>query len=119
MKETMESKLIMKMDAMKTKILVCSRENNTRTRIKVKGDKIIEQVGDFRCLGSIVSSDGRCKKEIVKRICQAKVVFNKKISFLPRKILTLISGKMHYERTSGALCYIDVKHELLQNKKEE
>lgn len=31
-------------------------------------------------MGSIIRSDGRCKKEIIKQICQAKVAFNKKIN---------------------------------------
>lgn len=33
-----------KMNDMKTPILVCNRENNIRTRIKLKEDNIIEQV---------------------------------------------------------------------------
>lgn len=47
---------------MKMKILVCSREDNMRTRIKLKEYKIIEQVDDFKYLGSTFSLDEICKK---------------------------------------------------------
>lgn len=40
----------MKMNAMKTKVLVWSRGNNIKTSIKLKGDEII--VEDFIYLGS-------------------------------------------------------------------
>lgn len=45
MKETIESELNIKINKMKTKILVFRRENNIRirTRIKLKGDKIKEK----------------------------------------------------------------------------
>jgi len=44
------------------KVLACSRENNIRTRISLRGDKIIEQLNNFKYLGSNISSGGRCKK---------------------------------------------------------
>lgn len=42
METTMESEHNMKMNMMETKILVCSSENNIRTRITLKRDKCIE-----------------------------------------------------------------------------
>ena len=74
----MEKDLHMKINTKKTKVLVCSRYNSIRTSIKLKDGENIEQVEDFIYLGSTISSDGRCKKEIIKRICQVKVEFNKK-----------------------------------------
>ena len=85
----MEKDLHMKMNSKKTKIVVCSRDNPRRTRIKLNDNEIIEQVEDFTYLGSIISSDGKCKKEIIKRICQAKVAFNKKRSLFTSKNIDL------------------------------
>jgi hypothetical protein len=75
----MEKYLHMKINTKKTKVLVFSRYN-IRIRSKLNNSEIKEQVEDFIYLCSTISSDGRCKKEIIKRICQAKVAFNKKIN---------------------------------------
>jgi len=80
LEQAIEKDLHMKINAKKTKALVCNRDNNIRTRIKLKGDEIVEQVEDFIYLGSTISSDGTCKKKIIRRIWQAKVAFNKKRS---------------------------------------
>lgn len=53
MERTMENKLNMKINIIKTKSIVFSRENNIRTRIKLKGGKIIGQIDDFKYLGSL------------------------------------------------------------------
>lgn len=62
----MEKDLYMKMNAKKTKVLVCSRVNNIKTRIKLKNDETIEEVEDFIYVGSTLRSDVKCKKEIIK-----------------------------------------------------
>jgi len=78
------------------KILVCSRYNNIRIRIKLEDGETIEQVEDFVLyLGSTIRLDGRCKKEIIKRICQAKAAFYKKINIFIKKTLTLILGRIY------------------------
>jgi|UniRef100_A0A2S2QM29 hypothetical protein len=77
LEQVMEKELHMKINTKKTKVLVCSRYN-IRSRIKLKDGETIEQVEDFIYLGSTINSDGRSKKEIIKRICQGKVAFNKK-----------------------------------------
>lgn len=43
----MEQDLHMKINTKKTKILVCSKYNNIRTKIKLKDCETIEQVEDF------------------------------------------------------------------------
>lgn len=53
-------------------------------KIKLKDYKIIEQLDDFRYLGSTVSSDGSCKKEIAR----PKWHLRKKEVFLHRRKLT-------------------------------
>ncbi|VVC34843.1 Endonuclease/exonuclease/phosphatase,Reverse transcriptase domain [Cinara cedri] len=78
MEETLLNELSTKINTQKTKVLVCSRNNNITTRIHLQNNQEIKQVEEFAYLGSIISKDGRSKKEIVKRICQAKIAFNKK-----------------------------------------
>jgi hypothetical protein len=63
--------------------------NNIRTRIKLKVGETIEQVKDFIYLGRTISSDGRCKKEIIKRISRVKVAFNKKRNIFISKSIDL------------------------------
>lgn len=60
---------------METKILIRSREKDIRTRIKIKGDQIIEQVNNFIYLESTISSDGIGKKEMVNMPCQGDLKF--------------------------------------------
>jgi len=55
---------------------------------KLDGQQI-EQVREFRYLGSLISEDGYCEKEIASRIGMAKKVFHYK-----RKLFT---GKMNLE----------------------
>lgn len=49
---------------MKTKILGWIMENNIKTRIKLKGDKIIDHESNFIYLGSTTISDVRWKMKI-------------------------------------------------------
>lgn len=86
MEKTMKSKLNVKINTMKTKTLVCSRENNIKTRIKLKGDKIIDKQMTSNIQEELYAQIGDAKKGIVKRICQAKVAFNKKVSLLTSDI---------------------------------
>jgi len=51
----------------------------------------IEQVREFRYLGSLISDDGYCVKEIVSRIGMAKKVFQDKMK--------LFTGKLNLELT--------------------
>lgn len=79
MEETLFNELIMKINTKKTKFLVCCRNNNIKIRIpNLQDNREIQQVEEFSYLGSIISKDGKCKKEIIKRICQVKTAFNKK-----------------------------------------
>lgn len=55
MEEMLLSKLNMKINMKKTKVLVCSKNINIRTRIHVQNNKKLEQVEEFACLGNIIS----------------------------------------------------------------
>lgn len=61
----------MKINIHKMKILICERKSKTKIQIKIRGNRVIEQVNEFIKLGSTINSDGREMKEIVKHICQA------------------------------------------------
>lgn len=60
------------------RVLVCNSGNNIRTRTHVKGNRAIEQADEFAYLGSTISEDSRSKREMIKRICQVKMAFNRK-----------------------------------------
>lgn len=47
---------------------------------------MMEQVKDFIYLSSTISSDGKRKKEIIKRICQAKLHLIRKEDFTSKNI---------------------------------
>lgn len=72
-----------------TKVLVCSRNNNIRARIHLQNHQAIDQVEEFIYLGSIVSKDGKSKKEIMKRISQAKISFNQKRRLFTSKNISI------------------------------
>jgi len=66
----------MEINGDKCKVMLISREEG-RGRIVVDGQEL-EQVDYFKYLGSILTRDGECTKEIRARIAQAKVAFNRK-----------------------------------------
>ena len=53
------------------------------------GQKQLENVECFNYLGSMLTNDGRCTREIKSRIAMAKVAFNKK------KFITLLTSTRH------------------------
>jgi len=64
------------MNTKKTKTMVFSKKQET-PQISIKiDDKIIEQVDSFQYLGSTVTQDGRCEREIKRRIALAKNKFS-------------------------------------------
>lgn len=66
----------MRINKKKTKCMVISaRRVGTTIRL---GQEVIEQVSAFKYLGSIITEDMRCHKEVKTRIAMAKEAFNKK-----------------------------------------
>ena len=64
------------MNVEKTKVMRISRQPFP---VKIMIDqKQLENVESFKCLGSILTNDGRCTCEIKCRIAMAKAAFNKK-----------------------------------------
>jgi len=65
--------------------MVCSKQNEPNFNTSIKGNRI-EQVNQFKYLGSIMSNNGRSEKEIKSRIGQAKKAFLFKSKFLTSKM---------------------------------
>ena len=72
----------------KTESMVISKlyENNRDSRITLKGNPI-KQMENFKYLGTWITNDGKCDKEIKSRIAMAKDTFYKLANiFLNRNI---------------------------------
>ena len=74
-------KFNMKINVQKTKTMVVSRNEGRTVKIKID-DQEIEQVSNFKYLGSLISEDGRCLIDVKTRIALAKDAFNKRKEFL-------------------------------------
>ena len=74
-------KFNMKINVQKTKTMVVSRNEGRLVKIKID-DQEIEQVSNFKYLGSLISEDGRCLVDVKTRIALAKDAFNKRKEFL-------------------------------------
>ena len=70
----------MKINVKKTKVMCIARKTGGKVRIIIDGQKV-EQVSQFRYLGSLISEDGYCEKDIRARIGMGKS------AFLAKKIL--------------------------------
>ena len=64
----------MKINWKKTEVMVCSKdfENINITM----DDNTLKQVPKFKYIGSIITEDGKNKKDIMQRIKEAKAMFN-------------------------------------------
>jgi len=67
----------MKINVKKTKMMSISQKRNTKLKIIVDGQQV-EQVSQFRYLGSLISEDGYYTKGIRSRIEMAKKLFVEK-----------------------------------------
>lgn len=61
----------MSLNAKKTKIMVIDKKEKVRCKIKVDG-KELEQVKEYKYLGTWITDDGRCEEEVRRRIGKAK-----------------------------------------------
>ena len=67
----------MKINMKKTKVMRISREEGGKLSILIDGHKL-EQVEQFVYLGSMITEDGRCNKEIKRRIALGKEAYNRR-----------------------------------------
>lgn len=72
----------------KTKVIVVSKANAPRVRIEVRGRRI-KQVSKFSYLGSLITEDCRCEKEIRMRIGIAKSAFTRMKVYLTNRKLSI------------------------------
>jgi len=72
----------MKVNVKKTKAMCISCQGKSKVKIYIDG-QLLEQVQQFRYLGSLITEDGYCDKEIRSRVGLAKVKFMKR-----KKIMT-------------------------------
>jgi hypothetical protein len=107
----------MKMNIKKTKVMRVSRSGKDPISLVVDGNSI-EQVTSFKYLGSIITSDGKCDKDIQARIAMMKCTFSrmkelmsKGISLETKKkiVNTLIWSIMLYGSESWTLRKRNIK----------
>jgi len=65
----------------KTKLMHISRKEGRKLTILIEGHKL-DQVEQFVYLGSLVTKDGRCTKEVQRRIALGKIAFSKRKELL-------------------------------------
>jgi len=66
------------------KVICISRKGNNKLKNYIDGQKV-EQVSQFRYLGSLISEDGHCTNEIKSRTEMAKTVFMEKKKLFTEK----------------------------------
>ena len=69
----------------KMKVICISRKGNNKLKNYIDGQKV-EQVSQFRYLGSLISEDGHCTNEIKSRTEMAKTVFMEKKKLFTEKM---------------------------------
>src|SRR6218665_1606820 len=75
----------MKVNIKKTKVVKVSRKEGGVINITINGE-ILEQVEQFKYLGALITSDGRCETEIKTRIGMAKNAFNQRKELLSKNL---------------------------------
>ena len=94
-----------------------SRNGNNKLKIYVDGQQV-EQVSQFRYLGSLMSEDGYCMKEIRSRIEMAKKVFiEKKKLFTCKMTLELKKRIMKCLVWCSTVCSRDMDVDADRHKK--
>ena len=75
----------MSLNAKKTKVMVIDKKEKIQCVIKV-GNKELEQVKEYKYLGSWITDNAKCEEEVKRRIGKAKADFWKFKEFLRRDI---------------------------------
>lgn len=95
MNNILTSEFNMRINHKKTKILICSRnqeDHRIEPAIFIENKKI-QHVKDCKYLGSLITQEGTSKEEIRSRIIQAKIAFNKKKNLLTSRNIDLTIRK--------------------------
>ena len=83
----------MKINIKKMKVMRISRTEEAKAKILIDGSSL-EQVMEYCYLGSTVTSDGKCHKDIRKRIAMGKSAFNKRSELLRGKLSLQLKKRM-------------------------
>ncbi len=83
----------MKINIKKTKVLRISRDKVKEVELWLMGQKI-EQVHEFCYLGSLITEDGKCHREIKRRIGMGKDAFTKRKELLRRSFNRELKKRM-------------------------
>lgn len=83
----------MKINIKKTKVLRISRDKYKEVELWLRGQKI-EQVHEFCYLGSLITEDGKCHREIKRRIGMGKAAFTKRKELLRRSFKRELKKRM-------------------------
>lgn len=84
----LQEKCGMRINKKKTKVMACTRDGDQFVHVLMDGEKLT-QVKEFKYLGSLMTSNGKCTREVNARIAQAKEAFSKKKSLLTSKTVSL------------------------------
>src|SRR5207253_10043883 len=79
------TKYNMRINIKKTKTMVVSKKDGRTVSIMIDGPKV-EQVKQFKYLGSVIAEDERCVNDIKQRIGCAKDAFNKRKELLIKRM---------------------------------
>ena len=83
----------MKINVQKTKAMVVTRDGGGEVNIKIDGQRL-EQVTNFKYLGSFISEDGRNLVDIKTRIVLAKQAFNNRKELLTKQMKKPLKKRM-------------------------
>ena len=91
---TTSKKYGMKINIKKTKVMkISKKEEETTLNIQIEG-KEIEQVKEFCYLGSSITTDAKCHREIRRRIAMGKEAFTKRAELLRGKLNRNLKKRM-------------------------
>ena len=83
----------MKINIGKTKVMRVSRDGGRAVNVYLDDQKV-EQVDNFKYLGSLITDDGRCEKEIKIRIAMAKEAFTRRRELLTKRMKASLKRKI-------------------------
>ena len=83
----------MKINIKKTKVMRVSKSGGGKVSVMLEGREV-EQVRNFKYLGSTLSDDGRCDTEIKIRIALAKEAFSKRKELLTKSFSRRVKKKL-------------------------
>jgi len=102
----------MRTNMKKTKVMHISRKEGRKLTILIEGHKL-DQAEQFVYLGSLVTEDGRCTKEVRRSIALGKTAFSKRkelsLGLKKRMIKVLVWSTVLYDSETWTLRQEDTR----------